>query len=295
MLYIKDLKKSVLEKIIFTEFSTQLSNGLHLLLGHNGVGKTTLLRVLAGAIAADKGQIRLNTADLAADPIGYKLQIGYVPQKFGVYTELNARQFLLYLAELKGVPLQDRAQRVAEIMELTRLEDRQHKTLATWTSGMQQKLIIAQGLLNDPQLLLLDEPMSGLDTNERIYFSELFWQLAQSRIVLLGTQFLDDFSEADTIFHFIDQHLQSWPSMDEFCGSAAGKVWNVHMSEAEWQSYKSENFFSRTEKLPDGSFSVRLIADEPLPISDIYPAVPTMEDAWLYWETREGQKDKNEY
>ncbi len=267
-----------------------MDNGLHLLLGHNGAGKTTLLRVLAGALAADRGRIRLDMTALATDPAVYKLQIGYVPQKFGVYTDMNARQLLLYLAGLKGVPVRAREQRVTEVIQLTRLEDN-HKILAKWTSGMKQKLAIAQGLLNNPRLLLLDEPMAGLDTNERIYFSELFWQLSQSCIVLLGTQILDDFSEADTIFCFMDHHLQQWFSAGEFCASAAGKVWNARMSEAEWKLYKNETLFSRTDKLPDGSYFVRLIADTPLHVSAIYPAVPTLEDAWLYWETRKTQKD----
>lgn len=178
--------------------SLTIPGGMFGLLGPNGAGKTTLMRVLAGILRPTSGSIRIGEYNGATErgQMEVKRVLGYLPQDFGVYPDLSAREFLDYIGILKG--LDDRSKRrrrVNEVLEMVALADVAHRTLHTFSGGMKRRVGIAQALLNDPQLLIVDEPTAGLDPEERIRFRNLLSDLAGNRTVLLSTHIVEDIAQ----------------------------------------------------------------------------------------------------
>jgi ABC-2 type transport system ATP-binding protein len=185
-------------KLAVDRLSLTLGRGVHGLLGANGAGKTTLLRMICGILKPTGGTITLDGMDV--DTEAYRNVLGYLPQDFGYYPDFTGRAFLHYLAALKGLPKAQARQRSAELLGLVGLEQMADKKIKTYSGGMKQRLGIAQAILNDPQLLVLDEPTAGLDPRERVRFRNLIGELGRDRIVLLSTHIVSDLEAiSDTI------------------------------------------------------------------------------------------------
>lgn len=198
-LIIDRVSRQYKNKIAVDRISLKLHRGVHGLLGANGAGKTTLMRMLCGILKPTGGTIAFDGIDVSEE--SYRAILGYLPQDFGYYPEFSAADFLLYLAALKGIP-KDRAKRkTRELLELVSLSDVSRKKIKTFSGGMKQRLGIAQALLNDPKLLILDEPTAGLDPKERVRFRNLIEELGKNNIVLLSTHIVSD------IEHIADQVL----------------------------------------------------------------------------------------
>ena len=170
--------------------SLQLSEGVNGLLGANGAGKTTLMRMLCGILKPTAGSVSLDGVDVSSED--YRAVLGYLPQDFGYYPDFTGLDFLLYLAALKGLSRSHARRKAAELLELVSLQDAAKKKIKTYSGGMRQRLGIAQALLNDPRLLIVDEPTAGLDPKERVRFRELIARLGQDTIVLLSTHIVSD-------------------------------------------------------------------------------------------------------
>lgn len=189
-LTIDRVTKQYKNKIAVDRISLKLTKGVHGLLGANGAGKTTLMRMICGILRPTGGTILLDGLDVSTEE--YRARLGYLPQDFGYYPDFTGMDFLLYMAALKGLSRADAKQKAGKLLELVDLREVSRKKIKTYSGGMKQRLGIAQALLNDPDLLVLDEPTAGLDPKERVRFRNLIEELGEDNIVLLSTHIVSD-------------------------------------------------------------------------------------------------------
>ena len=184
------ITKQYKNKIAVDRMSFTLTRGVTGLLGANGAGKTTLMRILCGILIPDSGTVTCDGMDVETEE--YREMLGYLPQEFGYYPEFSGRDFLLYMSAVKGMRKKEALKKTEELIELVGLKDAGRKKVRTYSGGMTQRLGIAQALLNDPQILIMDEPTAGLDPQERIRFRNLIAAIGKDRIVLLSTHIVSD-------------------------------------------------------------------------------------------------------
>ena len=197
-LIIDRLTKQYKNKIAVDRISVKLQNGVYGLLGENGAGKTTLMRMICGILKPTGGTVSFDGIDVSEE--NYRAVLGYLPQDFGYYPEFSGKDFLLYMAALKGISKPQAKQRTAELLQLVSLQDVAKKKIKTYSGGMKQRLGIAQALLNRPKIVVLDEPTAGLDPKERVRFRNLIEDLGKESIVLLSTHIVSDIEHiADTV------------------------------------------------------------------------------------------------
>lgn len=222
------LTKCYRDKKAVDGFSYRLREGIYGLLGPNGSGKTTLTRMLADVLRPTSGSIRLDGQPSDRLDEAYRDLIGYLPQDFGCYKEFTAMDFLLYIASLKGLDKRLAKSRAEELMESVGLYDDRKRKLKTYSGGMKQRVGIAQALLNDPSILILDEPTAGLDPKERVRFRNLLGHFAGGRIILLSTHIVTDVEFiADTILLMKNGRLLQAGDVPTITDTAAGRVWSL--------------------------------------------------------------------
>ncbi|WP_312337370.1 ATP-binding cassette domain-containing protein [Anaerospora hongkongensis] len=282
MLELSSITKCFKKNCVIQDISLSLPKGLHVMTGPNGAGKTTLLRILAGIIAPTTGQVSLNGMFLPTDSVRFKAHMGYLPQHFGIYPEMTAQEFLRYFAELKGIPAAVAGAKVEEVMDIAQIASFPNKTLRDWTKGMRQKVGIAQGLLNDPDLLLMDEPLSGLDPEERFYFCNLFSRLASERIVLLSTHIVSELTDlANSIMLLHNKKLKFKGPIAAMIDTARSFVWQASLSEGEWNEKKNELIVSSL-RADNGLYEIRIISNVRPELTGVRSVEPTLEDAYIY-------------
>ncbi len=262
--------------------SVQLSLGPGVLglLGPNGAGKSTLMRILATITQPSSGRVLWYDTDIARDPDALRAVLGYLPQDFGVYPHLNAFEFLEYLAAVKGIPAAAARLRIRELLELVNLTGAAKRPLGGYSGGMRQRIGIAQALLNDPQLLIVDEPTAGLDPEERVRFRNLLSELSGERIVILSTHIVSDIEAVATSIAIMEQgNLLAHDSPEALLGSVAGKVWEVVVPSAELAALRQRHLVSSTAHRSDG-IHARVVADA-APAGTLRGLDPSLEDAYL--------------
>lgn len=205
-LIIDRVTKRYQNKIAVDRISLKLHKGVYGLLGANGAGKTTLMRMLCGILKPTEGTVALDGMDVSEE--NYRAVLGYLPQDFGYYPEFSGLDFLMYMAALKGLSKEHAKRKAAELIKLVALEDVAKKKIKTYSGGMKQRIGIAQALLNDPEVLVLDEPTAGLDPKERVRFRNLIAELGKDCIVLLSTHIVSDIEHiADEVLMMKDGQL----------------------------------------------------------------------------------------
>ena len=279
-LSINRLTKEYKNKTAVDHMTVSLTQGVYGLLGANGAGKTTLMRMMCGVLKPTSGSVNFDGIDVNLEE--YRDALGYLPQDFGYYPDFSAIDFLLYMASLKGLTKSQAKQKSEELLEIVSLTDVKKKKIKTFSGGMKQRLGIAQAMLNDPKILVLDEPTAGLDPKERVRFRNLISQLGQNRIVLLSTHIVSDIENiATTILVMKDGKLIHNGSLEEIIKVIENKVFecSVNSSTAEYLMARYPIMNIRAEG--ENTF-LRLVADEK-PIEDASPVTATLEDLYLYY------------
>jgi ABC-type multidrug transport system ATPase subunit len=257
------------------------------LLGPNGAGKSTLMRILAAITRPTEGTARWDGAEISRNPEAVREVLGYLPQDFGVYPHLTPQEFLEYLAALKGLDAAQARERIGQLLELVNLTDVRRRPLGGFSGGMRQRVGIAQALLNDPKLLIVDEPTAGLDPEERVRFRNLLGELAGERIVILSTHIVSDVEAMATRIAILSRgRLLADESPEGLLASVQGRVWEWVAPSDELPAIKQRWLLSGTVRRSDG-VSVRVVADA-APAPAARAVTPTLEDAYLLAIARQG-------
>lgn len=262
------------------DFTLNLGPGVLGLLGPNGAGKSTLMRILATITNATEGRVLWNGEDISRKPDGLRSVLGYLPQDFGVYPNLNAVEFLEYIAAVKGIDARAARQRIDELLALVNLNDARKRPLGGFSGGMRQRIGIAQALLNDPKLLIVDEPTVGLDPEERVRFRNLLSDLGGERIVILSTHIVSDVEATATGIAVVDRgRLLAHAEPEELLRAVEGRVWEWVLPSADLAAARQQWKISATFRRADGVHA-RVVSSVP-PSPQAVPVVPTLEDAYL--------------
>jgi len=263
------------------DFSLEIGPGVLGLVGPNGAGKSTLMRILATVTKATTGEVTWDGTNIARSPNRIRKILGYLPQDFGVYPNLSASEFLSYLAAARGIGGRSGRKRINELLEMVNLSDARKRKLGTLSGGMKQRVGIAQALLNDPELLIVDEPTAGLDPEERVRFRNLLAELSGDRVVILSSHIVSDIEAAATSIAVLDKgQLLAHALPEEMLKSVEGKVWEWTIPSAELHEAASKYVVSGTTRTSDG-VRIRVVADDS-PGSGARSLTPTLEDAYLH-------------
>lgn len=279
-LVIDRVTKQYKNKIAVDRLSLNLTSGVHGLLGANGAGKTTLMRMICGILKPTSGEVNFNGIDVSEE--SYRDALGYLPQDFGYYPEFSAQDFMYYMASLKGLTKAQARTKTKELFEIVSLSEVARKKMKTFSGGMKQRLGIAQALLNNPKILVLDEPTAGLDPKERVRFRNLISELGKDRIVLLSTHIVSDVEHiANTILMMKDGQLLHSGNLEYIIKTIDGKVFECTVdsktAQALMEIYPVINLRSEGENT-----FLRLICDKK-PHDTAVNVLSTLEDLYLYY------------
>ena len=263
------------------DFSLALRPGVWGLLGPNGAGKSTLMRILATITRPTQGQVTWNGVDIARQPEALRKVLGYLPQDFGVYPNLNAIEFLEYMAAIKGLSGRAVHQRIEHLLAMVNLFEVRRRPLGGFSGGMKQRIGIAQALLNDPSVLIVDEPTAGLDPEERVRFRNLLSDLAGDRIIILSTHIVSDVEAVAGQIAMISQgSLIKLDLPEHFLKAVEGHVWEWSVASDQLAVVRQRYLLSSIIRQADG-VRLRATADA-APAPDAQSVAPNLEDAYLY-------------
>lgn len=280
-LVMKNLTKKYQDVVAVNHLNIKLTSGVYGLLGANGAGKTTWMRMLCTIAFPDEGSILYDGKDIWQMQEDYRDMIGYLPQKFGYYPEFSAYDFMMYMASLKGLKPSYAKKKTKELLTMVGLKDVQKKKIKTYSGGMIQRLGIAQAMLNDPKILILDEPTAGLDPKERVRFRNIISQFAQDRFVLLSTHIVSDVEYiANEILMMKEGSILMRGSVENITAKMQGQVWECHVPVHEVQIYQQRYCISNLRN--EGNKVQLRIVSEHAPCEQAYLVEPTLEDVYLY-------------
>lgn len=277
-----DLTKQFGSFTAVDHINLNMTGGVYGLLGVNGAGKTTLMRMLCTLLSPTEGTITCNGKDIFRMGGDYRKLLGYLPQDFGFYPDFTVKDYLLYIAALKGIRPAVAKKRVKEFVGKVGLSKVEHKKMKTLSGGMKRRAGIAQAMLNDPKILILDEPTAGLDPNERIRFRNLISELSEERLVLLSTHIVSDVEYiANEIWLMQEGRIVRRGTKEELVDTMPGHVWECRVDKSRvpalMQNYKISNMRSESYGV-----ELRILSDRK-PAPDARSVEPSLEDVFLYY------------
>ena len=267
------------------DFTMDFEPGIYGLLGPNGAGKSTLLNILTANLSADRGRVLWNGEEIHKAGQSYRSILGYMPQQQNLYDEFSGDEFLWYLASLKGLKKKVAASKINEMITAVNLEEARYRKLKGYSGGMKQRILIAQAMLNDPELLIMDEPTAGLDPNERIRITNYISRMSQGKIVIFATHVISDIEFiADKIILINHGKLLKLASPEELQNSIAGKVYEGIISKDDTESLRRSGVLISNMHYVGARVKVRIISDSQS-MTDYWRQVdPELSDVYLYYE-----------
>lgn len=290
-LKLSELTKEFKDITAVSSLSYTFSTGVYGLLGVNGAGKTTLMRMLCTLLHPTVGSITWNGKDIFEMDGEYRKLLGYLPQEFGYYPEFSVYDYLMYVASIKGLRPVTAKQRTEALLKQVGMEKSQNKKMKKLSGGMKRRVGIAQAMLNDPKILILDEPTAGLDPNERIRFRNLISELSEERLVLLSTHIVSDIEHiANEIILMKDGEIKASGTSEQLLAAMPEKVWSLDVSREEVDFYRKTYKVPNVKTIPGGAQLRVLSIEEPSERAVLETA--TLEDLFLdYFGENEGENN----
>ncbi|MCR2045224.1 ABC transporter ATP-binding protein [Anaerosalibacter massiliensis] len=280
-LKLENVNKKYKNKHAIKDVNLNLGYGVYGLLGENGAGKSTLMRILCTVDRQTSGEILFNNEDIFKLGDKYRELIGYMPQEYGVFPSFTARDYLEYIGYLKGLTLKELSRKVPEVLEFVNLLDVENNKVKTFSGGMKRRLGIAQAIINDPKILILDEPTAGLDPKERIRFSNIISDMSKDKLVILSTHIVSDIeSIATNLIILTKGKIKEVEKIDKLVNKLNNIVWEVLVDQQKF-SYIEKNYTVVRIKQQNGKILVRCVGKN-VEVEDKKKVKPTLEDYYMY-------------
>lgn len=283
MLEIRNLSKEYGNNLALDSFTINMKDGIYGILGANGAGKSTLMNLITDNVTRTSGQILYNGRDILEMGADFRRMVGYMPQQQGFYEQFSARAFIIYMASLKGIKGKQAAKEADRLLELVNLENVAHKKIGSFSGGMKQRVLLAQALIGEPKILILDEPTAGLDPKERIRIRNFISELSKDKIIIYATHVVSDIEcIADEVLLMKKGKMIQRGTPSELIDSIAGKVAEAVCTKEELHELQQKYRFANVSQKREG-LTIRLVGDE-LPIE--YKRIENdvnLEDVYLYY------------
>ena len=283
MLTLNNVSKNFGKFTAVENISLNMDNGLYALLAPNGAGKTTIIKMITTLLNPTEGEILYDGVNIKTMGAAYRELLGYLPQDFGYYKNNTPKQYLSYLAALKGVPKKETAEKIDYLLEMVGLSENADKKMKKFSGGMIQRVGIAQAMLNDPKILILDEPTAGLDPKERVRFRNIISVLSKDRIVILSTHIVSDIeSIANQVILIRDKHIYKMDSVANICNELSAKVFEMQVSDKEYEKME-EKYIVLSARQEKGYMTIRVFdeADDGTDNDNKVSVSPNLEDVFL--------------
>lgn len=289
LLELNNITKNYDNAVVLNNVSFSLGPGVYGLLGSNGSGKTTLFRIISGVIKQNTGTVTYNHDDVRFNSDAFRSVIGFLPQDFSYYPDFTGMKFMLYIAALKGINKNLAKKRCLELLTLVGLEDVKNKKIKKYSGGMKQRLGIAQAMINDPEVLILDEPTVGLDPKERVRFRNLISSFSENKIVILSTHIVSDIEYiADEILILNQGTLENRGASSDLVNSINGCVWEALVETNNLDEMLATHIISNQKHEENGTV-LRIISNVK-PTHNAQQVQPTLEDLYLYYFREEAEE-----